>query len=228
MQLLMITIIAGVTDGMNPVAIAQQLLIQSKTSNQHHILFYIAGIEVTNFIFGLMFYYGFAELFSKSINTLQANLPYLWWAGQALLAIGFIYYGGVRLYQRLFQSKSNKLILAEENNTFNGFLSKKKLFLIGIIACAAELPTAAPYLAYLAYLTSLELSNVTFILLLLLYNIIIFNWPLYLLYIASVLFNQYLDKLYQSLQKIFDMMSHYLLPLASISIGLLWIHQLSK
>ena len=55
LSLLGVTIGAGLVDSLNPIAIAQQFVLQSTAKSKHSILAYIFGIGLTNFIFGLLF-----------------------------------------------------------------------------------------------------------------------------------------------------------------------------
>ena len=55
------TLIAGLIDGLNPIALTQQFVLQSKIKSPYHILSFIFANSLINYIFGLVFYFGFSN-----------------------------------------------------------------------------------------------------------------------------------------------------------------------
>ena len=64
-------------DSLNPSAIAQQMLLQAMVKNKRHILFFILGIGLANFIMGLAIYYGIASLISLLLSHLTKLIQYM-------------------------------------------------------------------------------------------------------------------------------------------------------
>ncbi|KAA9294984.1 hypothetical protein F6I08_09255, partial [Aerococcus tenax] len=65
------TLIAGLIDGLNPISLTQQFILQSKIKSPYHILAFIFANSFVNFIFGLIFYFGFSNWIMLAFNWIN-------------------------------------------------------------------------------------------------------------------------------------------------------------
>ncbi|MFE2778014.1 GAP family protein [Aerococcus urinaeequi] len=220
--LLTTTIAAAFADSINPIAIAQQILLQSISRKKWHIWGFIIGIALTNFAFGMIVYFGFADYIRSAYQSLAIHYPnFLAWAS-LIIGILLLIYIVYSLYSIWLKNKKraepsdNK---DKENNkqvTNPGFW---KLFGLGIVSCAMELTSALPYIAYIAILIQSNLSGITVISILIFYNLL-FSWPLIVLYFASVYYERYFTRIYTKLMTLMDIILTYVLPVAIFILGI--------
>lgn len=72
------TLIAGLIDGINPFALTQQFILQSKIKSPYHILYFIFPIGLGNFLIGLIFYFGFSYWIFQAFNWVNHHYPNTW------------------------------------------------------------------------------------------------------------------------------------------------------
>ena len=100
LSLLGVTIGAGLVDSLNPIAIAQQFVLQSTAKSKHSILTYIFGIGLTNFIFGLLFYFGLAQIIRNVFESVQTNSPFLFPLTLIIIGVMLIINRFITIFQR--------------------------------------------------------------------------------------------------------------------------------
>lgn len=206
---------------MNPIAIAQQFVLQSSAKNKHSILAYIFGIGLTNFIFGILFYFGLAQVIRNTYETIQITYPSL--VPLVLLISGVILI--VYCIYSYYSSRNGKVVVNEESvEPVRKNLSAIQLFGIGVASCLAELSSALPYLGYLTFLVSSDIHWSLALFMLVFYNLVLFNWPLYVLYGVSVYYDKYLVKIYTRFYRILGYVVDYGIPLIGIIVGDLFIY----
>ncbi len=217
MILLGTAITASFFDSLNPSAIAQQMLLQAMVNKKRHILFFIFGIGLANFVMGLAIYYGIAAWVSELLSRLTAAYPkYVYGAelGGGLLCLA----AGIRLIVKVKQDKydsSNK-----EDNTIKSpaQLSPLSLFLMGAAFCAVELTSALPYFGFLALLARYNLIF-PFVFSYLLLYCFMYVLPLLVLYIG---YNKLRGtRAIQRLEGILQRVSSYIVPCALCLVSIL-------
>lgn len=214
--LLTTTIAAAFADSINPIAIAQQILLQSISRKKWHIWGFIIGIALTNFAFGMIVYFGFADYIRSAYQSLTIHYPnFLAWAS-LIIGILLLIYIVYSLYARWLKNKKRDVSSDNKNKENNKQVTNPgfwKLFGLGIVSCAMELTSALPYIAYIA-----NLSSFTVISILILYNVL-FSWPLIVLYFASVYYERYFTRIYTRLMTLMDIILTYVLPVAIFILG---------
>lgn len=225
LQILGVTVGAGLLDSLNPIAIAQQFILQSVTERRHDILAYIFGIGLTNFIFGLLFYFGLAQLLRGMFESIQANCPLVLPMGAIIAGLSLLIYTFYQAY-KLWQVKNSEAVEAAttEQALPDRKLSIIQLFGIGVVSCLAELTSALPYIGYLTYLISQDIHWNLSLTMLILYNLFLFNLPLYLLYGLSLRYEAYLSKIYVRFQLGVRFVLDKVLPVVLIILGIYLIH----
>lgn len=232
--LLVTTIFTSAADSLNPVAITQQFVLQGMVKKAKHIWFFILATAVTNFIGGIMAYYGLATVISNTATMILKQF------GSSIYIIEFI--AGVILLMFAFYFVLSQKIkqFTNSNNTSNEEEDEKRqismkiksvspfsLTILGIIATIAELTTALPYFAFLAILLNYQLNFISVLLILLIYNFI-YSSPLMVLYFIYRKKQELFERFYLFSKEKMKKMSAVLVPFATGLIGVLIIfHSLS-
>lgn len=219
------TFIAGLVDGLNPIALTQQFVLQSKIKSPYHILSFIFANSFVNFIFGLVFYFGFSNWIMQTFTWINHQLPTFWAIASLLISALIIIY---LIYKFLVQNKTDADEIEQSDhqikNPDDNHLSPTSLFMIGAATCAAELSSAAPYLALLGYFATNSITGLQATILLAFYSFILYVLPLYGLFFMSLFFNSKLTTIYSRVAQWLDFTINYILPLilAFIALALLW------
>lgn len=211
------TLIAGAVDGLNPIAFTQQFVLQSKAKTSYSILYYILGNSLVNFLFGIIFYFGFSQWILQGFNWLNSEYPNIWYALSLIVAViilGYLAYKYLPINQKAKSTEGAHPSSDEIKNPEDTNLSNGSLFMIGAATCVAELTSAAPYLAYLAYLSTANLNTSLVIGLLVLYSFVLYVFPLYILFFMALFFNSRLTTIYTRVSKWLDFALTYILPVA--------------
>ena len=72
--LIFTTIFTSAADSLNPVAITQQFILQGMVKKPKHIWFFILATGITNFIGGLMAYYGLVAVISNIFDLILKQI----------------------------------------------------------------------------------------------------------------------------------------------------------
>lgn len=170
------TLTASFFDCLNPSAIAQQMLLMAMVRQKRSVLFFIAGIGLTNFGMGLAVYYGLAAWASRLFSTAAASYPSylraaLLTAGLASLALGT----GLAARERYRP--------AADVGTAKppAVLSPLALFIMGSAFCGVELTSALPYFSFIAVTAGANIPPSAVLFLFCVYNFV-YVLPLLLLY----------------------------------------------
>ncbi len=219
------TLIAGLIDGLNPIALTQQFVLQSKIKSPYHILSFIFANSLINYIFGLVFYFGFSNWIMQAFTWINNHYPAFWAITSLLVSAFIIIY---LIYKFVIQSKTDTNQVEKTDhqikNPDDNHLSPASLFMIGAATCAAELSSAAPYLALLGYFAANSVTGLQATILLAFYSFILYVLPLYGLFFMSLFFNSKLTTIYSQVAQWLDFTITYILPLilAFIALALLW------
>lgn len=214
--LLSMTLVTSAADSLNPIAIAQQLVFQSVSRKKKDIIGFILGIGLTNFMAGMLVYYGLAALVQRYLSGILEAYPQLLPITEMILGIALIGY----LVRRWLLRK--EVAKEEEIKKPTSTLDFKKLFVLGIISCGLELTSALPYFAFLAILLQYQLPFVGVFAILAIYNVI-YSLPLIIIYACSLYFSDHLDRFYKKFTLLMGFVISKVIPLAlaAISLGLL-------
>lgn len=217
LTLLITTLITSFIDSFNPIAITQQFVLQGMVRKPSHILYFILPTGITNFLGGLMVYYGVATLVKELWTGAVRHHADVLFAAELLLA-------GVLLIVFV-----RSLRAAPENEgqlTVRGKLTPTTLVVLGVTATITELLTALPYFAFLAILLQYELSLPVVSAVLLLYNLI-YMAPLLVMYLVYMRARRHFDVFYQKIHLVLTAASRVLAPLLILSaVGALTYHAL--
>lgn len=234
--LIFTTIFTSAADSLNPVAITQQFILQGMVKKPKHIWFFIMATGITNFIGGLMAYFGLVTVLSNLFNFIfQKLVPQIYIIELIAGIIALI----IVLYFVL-NEKIKKINKGEElkNKSFmedeKAQISKKiksvspfSLFILGVVATITELTTALPYFAFLAVLLNYELSLLSVVVILFIYNFI-YSSPLMILYYIYRMKQDLFEKFYLCIKEKMEKWSVVIMPFVFGLIGMFTIfHSIS-
>lgn len=215
------TLIAGLIDDINPFALTQQLILQSKIKSPYHILYFIFPIGLGNFLIGIIFYFGFSDWIFQSFNWINHHHPYTWRylaLAASLLIIAYLSYTHlIKDQPATSQEEVQKEAFTQAEETY---LSAGAIFMLGIASCLAEISSIAPYLALLSYYATVSITDLQATLLLVFYSFVLFVLPMYGLLLISLFFKSHLTTIYRRIASWMDFFIIRILPIILILIAI--------
>jgi len=167
----------AVVDSINPSAIVITLYLLSRERAHAQVAVYIGAIFVTYLVLGVMMMAGL-DLIVPALGAVLRSPPGL--IAQALVGLAILAYSLTASVDRT----SSEPVTAPSASTFVA------LVMLGVSVTAMELPTALPYFAAIAVLTSAELPVQEWAPLLCLYNAIFVLPPIVLLVVHLIVGEQ--------------------------------------
>lgn len=211
-QLVVPTILTSAVDSLNPVAIAQQFALQGVVKKPRDIWYYILPIGLTNFLGGILAYFGLIKLISQLVHTLAIRYHGVFLAIEILVAALF-------LWLALRSVRGEKTAAPDQPVQNIKQVSPKTLILLGVAATISELITAVPYFAFLGLVFQTNLSSTEMIVLLALYNLI-YIAPLIAMYFIYSKAQIHFDRFYLGIQTKISKWSRVLTPLIFLILAL--------
>lgn len=200
-MLLLSLIGIAILDSLNPSIILLTLYLLSTKKPVKRTAFYILGVFLTNWLLGLLVYFGLGATFTIIISKVFSSTA--WWVyGIELVAAIALIYASVTM-----KTTTDARIKKQPQN-----INPKATFLLGVGATFIEFSTAAPYLGAIAALTKAEPSAVYAVASLGLYNVVYVGIPL-------IFFGIYLarrDKAEAILANLNIKVSHYIKRIAKV------------
>ena len=175
--LILSTIATSVADSINPVATTQQFVLQGLAKEKHHIWYFIMATYITNFMFGMLAYYGIITVFSSLFSQFMMIAGRAVYIILILASIVILIFCIVKIICAL-KSKDTTYNIEDTSNAENQVKSKIKsvtppsLFILGVTAATMELTSALPYFAFIGILLNYKLSFPEVFIVQALYNLI--------------------------------------------------------
>ena len=154
-------------DSINPSALAMTLYLVTAGARTGKVLTYIGAVFATYFTIGLLLMLGLTSLLSTFQGIFESTAAYV---VQAIIGAAML----------IYSFSPNKLEADGVETKAPRSGSFAAMFLLGVTITAAEFPTAFPYLGAIGILNSLELPFLSWLALLLSYNLIFVAPPLLL------------------------------------------------
>jgi cytochrome c biogenesis protein CcdA len=165
-------------DSLNPVAIATLLILLSKVENKGTVGIFIISTFITYFAGGILIYFGVGLALERLLELL-INIKGPWVSTvELILGIALL----IMVYKRL-SSKEPADTKSKQLGIF--FLSLPGLFVLGVSSTLADLPTAIPYLGWIAFMNDKEFSLALILLFFTIYNLL-YVLPLIILQLLYV------------------------------------------
>lgn len=207
-MLLLSLIGIAILDSLNPSIILLTLYLLSTNNPTARTSAYIGGVFLTNWVLGLLVYFGLGAAFSVIVSKI-VNASAWWVYGLELIA------ALVLVVVSLKMKASTDASLKKKPKSIH----PKATFLLGVGATFIEFSTAAPYLAAIAALTKAEPSALYAITSLGIYNVIYVGIPL----IFFVIYLMKQEKAKPILEKLNRQVSHYMRRIAKVLFFILGI-----
>ena len=205
-NLILSLFILALVDSLNPSIILMTLYLLSTEKPERRTASYISAVFLTNWILGLLVYFGLGAALSTIINRIIYTTA--WWAyGIELIAAIALLVTAVLMKTDADASLKKKPKRINPAATFS----------LGVGLTFFEFSTAAPYLGAISVLTKVEASTLFAVTVLGLYNIIYIGIPL-------VLFGVYLfrrDQAQPLLARINRKVSHWIKRIAKVAFFIL-------
>ena len=234
--LIFTTIFTSAADSLNPVAITQQFILQGMVKKPKHIWFFILATGITNFIGGLMAYYGLVAVISNIFDFILKKLvPQIYIIEliigivALILVLYFVLNEKIKKINKGDEFK-NKSSMEDEKSQISKKIksvSPFSLFILGVVATITELTTALPYFAFLAVLLNYELSLLSVVIILFIYNFI-YSSPLMILYYIYRMKQDLFERFYLFIKEKMEKWSVVIMPFVFGLIGMFTIvHSIS-
>ncbi|MBI5954690.1 MAG: GAP family protein [Chloroflexi bacterium] len=167
----------GLIDSLNPFSIAVHIFLLGVLKNTNRIAFYVLGIWVVYFVGGMLIFTGLTSVLDGLAGQFTAIPDLVLYGLESVLGVILVVYGLVEFRKK---QKPRELRLDKD-------VSSWTLVLLGGGGTLSDLPTALPYLGFIAKMTEMNTGLWLGCGLLLVYNVIyilplLLIWVLYLMY----------------------------------------------
>lgn len=209
--LLLTTIITSFLDSLNPFAISSQFALQGIVKKRYHILYYIITIFLTNYVCGLLAYFGVLNPILYFIYDMIDEYPTIVYIVKISLIILLFLVFLSSLYK--IKHPSNQKTRADHKfKVSNVTIRPRYIIMLGFLTTISELSTSLPYFTFLSILFSYQLLIYELIFILFLYNII-YCLPLFLMYFIYKSKQAYFNQFYSFIKHHINRWIPYLLPI---------------
>ncbi|RVU54508.1 GAP family protein [Anaerosphaera multitolerans] len=219
--LLASTVVTSAADSINPIAITEQFVLQGMVKRTKDIWYFIIAIGTTNFLGGLLAYFGLISVISEFMGGVIARYGTTIYLIELVIGVAFVL-STLYLVYFGFNKKTEKE--DDENKIFDKIKSvtPKSLVLLGIVATISELTTALPYFAFLSILFNYNLEFINVIFIMVVYNIV-YSMPLIIMYIIYIKAKDKFDTIYLVIKTNMNKLSRVLAPAITAVIGIILI-----
>jgi cytochrome c biogenesis protein CcdA len=177
-------LLMGAVDSLNPSTIIVLVLLLSMLENVNRVAIYVAGIWIAYFVGGIAVFTGFSTVAGYLAEQFALIPDFVLYGLEGLLGISLIVYGMLEWRKQGGQKQVAKSV---EVSTW-------ALIVLGVGGTLGDLPTAIPYLGFIAKMTEMRVSLLTGVGFLIGYCLV-YIFPLLVLWGLYVKFqNQIKDK----------------------------------
>ena len=205
-------LVMGFVDSLNPFSIALHIFLLGILKNTNRIALYVFGILLVYLLGGIAVFSGMSVLFGNFLQDFALLPPLALYLLQMLLGFSLVVYGIVE-YRKPHQSQKPS---AESD------IASWKLFFLGAGGTLSDLPTALPYLGFIAKMTETRLDIVSGSLLLLAYNFI-YILPLLIIWGLFLWFRDKIKKKMEAIIHVIERANKYILVVFCELIGIIFI-----
>ena len=201
-SLLLIGISLGLLDCLNPFTISTQVVLQPFVKKTHHVLYYIAGTFLSYLLGGVFVYWGIDKIIAKFWNNIMASHSEVIFSIEVVLGIGLVILGFFFFYRRIQKKKAIEAgkQVEEKKAAAPKSVNPVFLFFFGAANTIGDLPTAFPYLMFIAKIVEAKLS-IGLVLLLLVFYCLVYIMPLLIIYVLYAFNKKKLERLIEKLQR---------------------------
>lgn len=175
-------------DSLNPFSIAVHILLLGVLKNTNRIIFYITGILVVYLVGGILIFTGSTAIFAKLMEQFARVPEFILYLLESIFGVILVVYGFLEFRK---EKQSRQLQVGQDVSTW-------ALLLLGGGGTLSDLPTAIPYLGFIAKMTEMKIDVWLGCSLLLIYNVI-YILPLLIIWL---LYQTYKDKIRYRMESI--------------------------
>jgi cytochrome c biogenesis protein CcdA len=193
-------IVMGLVDSLNPFSIAVHIFLLGILKNPNRIVLYVLGILLVYLLGGIAIFSGLTVIFNLLLEQFALIPQLVLYLVEAFLGVVLAVYGIVEY------SKPQQSQMPSAESDVAGW----KLFFLGAGGTLADLPTALPYLGFIAKMTEAQIDVTSGTLLLLVYNFI-YILPLLIIWRLFLWFRDGLRNKMEAITHVIERANRYIL-----------------
>jgi len=205
-------LLMGAVDSLNPFTIAVHILLLGILKNVNRISIYVAGILIVYLVGGIAIFTGFSAVSDFLVEQFALIPDFVLYSIEGILGIILVIYGILE-----WRKNSQKKQVSK-----NLDVSTWALIVLGAGGTLTDLPTAIPYLGFIAKMTEMRIDILTGILFLIGYCFI-YTFPLLLIWVLYLKFQDRIKDKMELVVKRIESVNKYIIVTFSEIIGIIFI-----
>jgi cytochrome c biogenesis protein CcdA len=205
-------LVMGLVDSLNPFSIAVHIFLLGILKNTNRIVIYVVGILLVYLLGGIAIFFGMTVIFSRLLEQFALIPELALYLLQVLLGFVLVVYG-IAEYRKPHHSQ----MPSAEND-----VADWKLFLLGAGGTLSDLPTALPYLGFIAKMTEARVDVIFGLFLLFVYNFI-YILPLLIIWGLFLWFRDSIRNKMEAITRTIERANKYILVVFCEMIGCFFI-----
>jgi len=205
-------LLMGVVDSLNPFTIALHILLLGILKNVNRISIYVLGILIVYLVGGIAIFTGLSAVFYYLGKQFESIPDFVLYGIELILGIILVVYGITEWRKNSEQKQVSKKL----------DVSTWALISLGAGGTLTDLPTAIPYLGFIAKMTEMKVDALTGIAFLFAYCII-YVFPLFLIWVLYLKFQDKIKDKMETIVKRIEKSNKYIIVFFCEIIGILFI-----
>lgn len=205
-------LLMGVVDSLNPFTIALHILLLGILKNVNRISIYVLGILIVYLVGGIAIFTGLSAVFDYLGKQFESIPDFVLYGIELILGIILVVYGITEWRKNSEQKQVSKKL----------DVSTWALISLGAGGTLTDLPTAIPYLGFIAKMTEMKVDALTGIAFLFAYCII-YVFPLFLIWVLYLKFQDKIKDKMETIVKRIEKSNKYIIVFFCEIIGILFI-----
>jgi cytochrome c biogenesis protein CcdA len=202
-------LLMGAVDSLNPFTIAVHILLLGILKNVNRISIYVSGILVVYLIGGIAIFTGFSAVSDFLVEQFALIPDFVLYGIEGILGIVLAIYGILE-----WRKDSEKKQISKSLD-----VSTWALIVLGAGGTLTDLPTAIPYLGFIAKMTEMRIDIFTGILYLIGYCFI-YTFPLVVIWVLYLKFQDHIKDKMELIVKQIESANKYIIVIFSEIIGI--------
>jgi len=202
-------LLMGAVDSLNPFTIAVHILLLVILKNVNRISIYVSGILIVYLVGGIAIFTGFSVVSDFLVEQFALIPDFVLYGIEGILGIVLAIYGILE-----WRKNSEK---KQESKSLD--VSTWALLVLGAGGTLTDLPTAIPYLGFIAKMTEMRIDILTGILFLIGYCFI-YTFPLFLIWVLYLKFQDRIKDKMELIVKRIESANKYIMVIFSEIIGI--------
>ena len=205
-------LLMGAVDSLNPFTIAVHILLLGILKNVNRISIYVSGILIVYLVGGIAIFTGFSAVSEFLVEQFALIPDFVLYSIEGILGIILVIYGILE-----WRKNSEKKQVSKSLD-----VSTWALIVLGAGGTLTDLPTAIPYLGFIAKMTEMRIDILTGILFLIGYCFI-YTFPLLLIWVLYLKFQDRNKDKMELIVKRIESANKYIMVTFSEIVGIIFI-----